>query len=180
MVTFKAKVNPKVLTATTKKWVSSGSGSQGSSFKVSTPPKTTASSGPAKATTASSKGIPASSFLTKDRLLAQKIARDTLVAAPIPTKTIVFKTATPPAKVKKPGIWSPVVFKPTPYVASTPKVKVGTIAKPKKSSSSDSGSSGGGPKIGTFHPDSANKAMMAPGGGKLRSKKIGTGGKTTY
>jgi hypothetical protein len=179
MVSFKTKakgVNQKALSPTTKKWLGAKSaGSSKSSFVAGTPAKSSASSGPARA----------SSFSTDDRLLQQKIQRDTLNPVPVPTRTIVFKTVTPPAKVKKPGIWSPVVFKITPYVAPKPTVKAGTYVPPKKSSSgggssSDSGSSGGGPKIGTFHPDSANKAMMAPGGGKLRSKNIGTGGKTTY
>ena len=174
MVTFKTKkgVNSKVLSSTTSKWLDAkGSGSTKGSFVTGTPPKSSASSGPSKPST----------FSTSDRLLQQKIERDTLKATPIPTRTIVFKTVTPPAKVKKPGIWSYSETKITPYVA--PKPKVGTIVTPKKSSSggsSDSGSSGGGPKIGTFHPDSTNKAMMAPGGGKLRAKNIGTGGKVTY
>ena len=175
MTSFKTKkgVNSKVLSSTTSRWLGAkGAGSQKSSFVAGTPAKSSASSGPSKP----------SSFKTDDRLLQQKIERDTLKATPIPTKTIVFKTAPTPAKVKKPGIWSPTVFKITPYVAPKPTVKSGTYVAPKKSSSggSDSGSSGGGPKIGTFHPDSANKAMMAPGGGKLRSKNIGTGGKVTY
>jgi hypothetical protein len=146
---------------------SGGQSSRGSSFKVGTPPKSSASSGPSKPSSFSTGTIKTQKPFTK--------------TTPTPTRTIVFKTAPVPVKEKKPGIWSPVNYgKPTPYVAPKPKVKAGTYVTPKSSKSSGGSSGGGGPKIGTFHPDSTNKAMMAPGGGKLRSKNIGTGGKVTY
>jgi len=171
MVSFKAKkgVNSKVLSPTTKKWLGAkGAGSSKGSFVAGTPSKSSATSGPSKPGTFSTGTIKTQKPFTK--------------TVPTPTKTIVFKTAPVPVKEKKPGIWSPVNYgKPTPYVAPKPKVKAGTYVTPKSTKSSSGGSSGGGgPKIGTFHPDSANKAMMAPGGGKLRSKNIGTGGKVTY
>lgn len=170
MSSFKTKakgVNSKVLSSTTSRWLGAkDAGSQAGSFKVGTPP----------ASSAKSNAAPSSSFGTG----VVKTQTTTIKTTPTPTRTIQFKTVTP---AKKPGIFSPVVLKPTPYVAPKPNVKKGTYVIPKKSSgggSSDSGSSGGGPKIGTFHPDSANKAMSAPGGSKLRSKNIGTGGKVTY
>lgn len=121
---------------------------------------------------------------------------------PVKTEDIVSKVKeyasihiikpTPTKTPSKPGIWSlqsygnPVPYvapKPTPVTVKKVKYTTGTSVAPAPKTTvkkSSSGSSGGGPKIGTHHPDSVNKAMTAPGGGKLRSKNIGTGGKVTY
>ena len=79
MVTF--KVNPKVLSSTTKKWVSSGTGSKGTSFKVTAAPKSTALSS----------GVSKSSFSTSDRLLQQKISTSSLMQLPFPREPLPLR-----------------------------------------------------------------------------------------
>lgn len=142
---LQTQIDARVLSDVTKKWVENSSHAKKGSFKVGT----------AKSSMGSSTSQN-SSFKTFDKLTVQPISFANLAATPIQKPLqLGIKLTSSTGRIPKPVNYVQPVIK---------------IPSGKGNSGGDGSDSGGGIKIGTFHPDRAN--IIAQNNPGYRAKEI--------